>query len=200
MRTIPQFPEHMISEDGLTVRNAHGRNVKQGLQLIKGKTTGYLYVTIFATDYSYYTRIAVHRLVAFAWLPDPISDKHVWVNHKDGNKANNHASNLEWTTISQNIKHAYDTGLKFVPKGKDHWMYGKKHSSITRSKMSLSKQGERHPKFKGFFFVHFKRFTSANAAAQVSGLTAGVIRRKCRDERFRKEGFYFVPVPAFVTN
>ncbi|ENG7823813.1 HNH endonuclease, partial [Salmonella enterica] len=31
--------------------------------------------------------------------------------HKDGNKQNNDASNLEWTTIAGNTQHAYRTGL-----------------------------------------------------------------------------------------
>lgn len=34
------------------------------------------------------------------------------VNHIDGNKKNNHISNLEWCTRSYNLKHAIDIGLK----------------------------------------------------------------------------------------
>lgn len=34
------------------------------------------------------------------------------INHIDGNKDNNHVSNLEWCTRSHNVKHSFDTGLK----------------------------------------------------------------------------------------
>lgn len=51
----------------------------------------------------------VHRLVADAFLaPDPSRDE---VNHIDGDKLNNAASNLEWVTRSENIRHALALGL-----------------------------------------------------------------------------------------
>lgn len=51
----------------------------------------------------------IHRLVALAFVPNP--DGLPEVNHKDGNKANNDAHNLEWVTSSGNKLHAYATGL-----------------------------------------------------------------------------------------
>ena len=49
----------------------------------------------------------VHRLVAETFISNPLCLG--FVNHKDGNKKNNNAVNLEWCTKSQNSKHAYST-------------------------------------------------------------------------------------------
>lgn len=57
----------------------------------------------------------VHRLVASAFIPNP--DNLPWVNHKDGVKKNNHATNLEWCTPTENIMHALGAGLMPVVRG-----------------------------------------------------------------------------------
>lgn len=51
----------------------------------------------------------VHRLVAAAFLK-PV-DGLDQINHLDGNKRNNHISNLEWSNNSLNAIHAFDNGL-----------------------------------------------------------------------------------------
>lgn len=51
----------------------------------------------------------VHRLVADAFLANP--QELPQINHKDGDKTNNHINNLEWCNNSYNQKHAVDCGM-----------------------------------------------------------------------------------------
>lgn len=53
----------------------------------------------------------VHRLVAMAFIEESRDKTNLFVNHKDGNKTNNHMSNLEWVTPKENTRHAIETGL-----------------------------------------------------------------------------------------
>ena len=55
-------------------------------------------------------QLAVHRLVALHFIPNPY--QHPQVNHKNGDKAHNHVSNLEWCSAEFNAQHALETGLR----------------------------------------------------------------------------------------
>lgn len=54
--------------------------------------------------------IAVHRLVAMCFVENPYD--YPEVNHKDGDKRNNHFSNLEWCERGYNIQHAFEKELR----------------------------------------------------------------------------------------
>ena len=68
---------------------------------------GYEYISLRKDKKEYKFRI--HRLVAMMYL-DNFSNK-LTVNHIDGNKRNNHYSNLECISLGDNIKHAKNNNL-----------------------------------------------------------------------------------------
>ena len=91
-----------------TIRSNGRPDNRRGKQIKPAISKGYYRVT-FSHNHkrkSYF----VHRLVAQAFL-DNYSDD-LQVNHIDGNKLNNLASNLEMVTIQENITHSIVTGLK----------------------------------------------------------------------------------------
>jgi hypothetical protein len=63
------------------------------------------YLCVHINDKAY----SVHQVVARAFLPNP--EMKAQVNHIDGNKRNNHVSNLEWCTNEENMSHAIKNGL-----------------------------------------------------------------------------------------
>ena len=77
---------------------------------------GYCILTINAEE----KRICmlIHRLI-YMVFNGPIPENYK-INHKDGNKSNNHKDNLETTTDTENTQHAYDIGLTKSLKGEKH--------------------------------------------------------------------------------
>lgn len=68
----------------------------------------------------------VHRAVASTFIPKPktlapYNYKDLFINHKNGNKVDNHLANLEWCTPKQNLCHAIETQLLIYKRGSDHF-------------------------------------------------------------------------------
>lgn len=62
----------------------------------------------------------VHRLVATAFI-GPVPEG-MEVNHRDGNKLNNHIENIEYVTHLENMRHADRTGLRTYLPGEKNGM------------------------------------------------------------------------------
>lgn len=88
--------------------SSHGRIYRNG-NVIESVSSSNSYRYINVKNGDKYRTVAVHRIICAAF--HGMSDKDHIVNHKDGNKRNNHMSNLEWVSRSENTLHAYNTGL-----------------------------------------------------------------------------------------
>lgn len=115
--------------EGLYKVSSEGEVVGPRGFILKGgiNVRGYKYV-ILSNGKSQVNRV-VHRLVATAFIDNPHNKEDV--NHLNGVKTDNRLVNLEWATRSENVQHAYDTGL------------------AKATKSLLGKFGEAHPNYKG---------------------------------------------------
>ena len=85
------------------VRNAKGK-------ILKTYINNSNYECIKLSRNNKYTHKTVHRLVAEAFIPNPDPSKFIEVNHKNENKIDNKAENLEWVTSSENKQHSIKSG------------------------------------------------------------------------------------------
>lgn len=99
MKPILNFENYAITLDGRIINNTT-KKYKKPTDNHSGK--GYLYVDLYKDGKRH--RKYVHRLVAEAYIPNPLNLP--FVNHIDGNPKNNNYKNLEWCTAKQNVEHA----------------------------------------------------------------------------------------------
>jgi len=95
-KKLDLFPNYMVSNEG-RVKNRLTNKILT-LQLHKER-----YQVCISQDGNKAT-LKVHKLVALAWVPNPHNKPDI--NHIDGDKLNNVASNLEWVTKKENHDHA----------------------------------------------------------------------------------------------
>lgn len=97
------------------------KSFKRGTGVImKPVKNRYGYLTIKLVYFKQKKRFYIHRLVTSYFLENPLNKD--FVNHIDGNKANNNLQNLEWCTNSENMRHADKIGLRKMPKGNKNSM------------------------------------------------------------------------------
>lgn len=123
-REVPGFPGYMVSDMG----RIKGRRPAGRIMQCPRGANGYLRVCL--SDRKCHL---VHRLVLLAF----IGESSLQVNHKNGEKADNRLSNLEYCTGSENQKHSWDT------LGRKHWADGMKGrlNPLSRPVVSIDNDG-----------------------------------------------------------
>lgn len=99
-KEVAGYPGYSVSDAG-RLRGISGRILRPAL-------TGNGYRMATLCNASGHKIHLIHRLIAAAFCGEEFGE----VNHKDGDRLNNAASNLEWVSRSDNQRHAHDLGLK----------------------------------------------------------------------------------------
>ena len=163
-KPIPGYEgSYEVSNDGrvrgvdrIVKRRTSPRRVR-GVE-IKPKLSNSGYQFVILRDCGKQKPFYIHRLVAQVFVENPYG--HNTVNHKDENKHNNNASNLEWCNHSYNMKYA-GGGLRRV--------------KSRMKKVDIVKDGQL-----------VKRCESIHEAADFIGTQATSISACCRHVRGRR--------------
>lgn len=108
MKQISHHPNYHITKEG----KVYSSNINAFLAPFN--CAGYLRVNLSKNNK--YKKYLIHRLVAEAYLDN--TDNKPIVNHINGKKSDNRLENLEWCNNSENMLHAYKTGLYDMSKNK----------------------------------------------------------------------------------
>lgn len=109
---VNEYGEIKTLEKKWVTGRGNGRPHVQPEKIIKPFLSRFGYLRVALSKNGKYKKLHVHAAVAMAFIPN--LENKSQVNHKDGNKVNNSVGNLEWNTPSENMKHAFDTGLHVI--------------------------------------------------------------------------------------
>lgn len=102
-KVVDSYPRYQVSSHGRMIGYGKNNRKKKGFLTPQYDEKGYHRIRLYhSTGIS---TCKLHRLVALAFVSNPLEKPHI--NHIDGNKINNHYTNLEWVTRSENCKHRY---------------------------------------------------------------------------------------------
>ena len=156
VKPINHFPNYVVTSDGKIFSKERTVIKKNGVRMTyhskeirpTDNGTGYKSVMLYNTKRK--VRVYVHRIVAKAFIPNP--QKLPQINHKDENRANTAADNLEWCTCRYNLMYG------------SHQEKVIKRNSIPVVQLTLNDE-----------FV--AEYPSAMAAMRATGIKQGTISR-----------------------
>jgi hypothetical protein len=132
----------------------YNRTKKEGMLKLFEDKDGYLMVNLSKDKITY--QFKIHRLVAETFIPNP--ENKPCVDHINTIKNDNRVENLRWVSCKENSnneltkKHINES----LPRGENHFLYGKKHSEETKRKMSESHKNKKISE------EHKKKLSDAN--------------------------------------
>ena len=153
--SVSHIVEVRNQTDGTWRRNTKSKQLKPQLK------HGYYQVRLFKDGIGKW--VAVHRIVASAWIPNP--DNKPQVDHIDGNRLNNAVSNLRWTTVPENANNPI---------------------TIERKRYSTRCKQVNQYTLDGILVNTYK---SANEVTRQTGYLQGNISACCRGEHRHAYGF-----------
>ena len=121
--------DRSINQINNSIRYYNGKLLNKKLE-----SNGYYRVNLNKEGLS--KNFSVHRLVAIAFIEN--SKNKPQVNHINGIKTDNFFENLEWTTISENTKHAYENKLIKKRLGEKHPLCKIKAEDVHKIKYELN--------------------------------------------------------------
>lgn len=175
---------------------------KNHYRLISGSLheDGYVFVTLHGKQYP------LHRIVAKYYHPETYNESLV-VNHIDGNKQNNFASNLEWVTQKDNIKHSRENGLqpkqvntykgKFTEEERQHIKNLWDSGEMSKRKIA-AKYGVSHTCINDIISDKYKYAEKTNTYEEIAKPWVDTLNElrdsyfRCQDEDQRKKIWYAI--------
>jgi hypothetical protein len=176
--------QYDVSNYGRVYSHLTDRILKQQLN-----HKGYPSTDLYYDGYDH--RVVVHRLVAQAFIINPINLPEV--NHRDEDKTNNHVSNLEWCTSQYNSNYGTRNQRRVAhtnwekrnqTEGYKHRLDGVDFHKATRYKWKAVigtniKTGKA------------KRYKCLRDAARATSVKSGKITEICQGKRKQSKGFTF---------
>lgn len=171
---VPNYPDYTIETDGRIYSKKSNRWLKASLG-----NNGYYGIEL--RNVEGHKRLSIHRLVALTYIPNP--NNLPFVNHKDEDKTNNNASNLEWCTHQYNITYGSTTKRRVLhtdyskPSYKENAI--KNGKRVSKPTLQIDDNGK-----------IIQRFESAKEASRVTGISHSHILECCHGKRYKRVGGY----------